>query len=364
MYSLQKKIQYTLIKKDTAVICALITAMHVLLAPVCFYFNYDLLSRYHIYAATLYAIMIMLSKAIPPLFLFTMCDLETLSYPFVITFTVGNDIGSYILPITLLAYLFMILASSEKTKYSTIIPASITIISVFLFYSLDYNFAESTKTISKTFYLLHYTLYSVTSFFTIIFICYVIQKKLFRFKNKTRIKNAYLNYSATHDSLTKILNRRKVTELINDYSTNPEYVNTNFATAIFDIDGFKQINDSYGHNCGDIILRTLSEVITRTLPEHTVFARWGGEEFLILFAGNTENAKSILEDIRARIQEYSFRYSNKAIKITITIGLSDTDKSYNFSKMLIQADKNLIKGKQNGKNQVVTSDMQEVNNEA
>ena len=355
MYSINKKIQYLLIRKDTAVICGLIAVLHAVLAPVCFYYNYDLLCRYHIYAVVLYSIMIMLSKAIPPLFLFTMCDLETVAYPFVITLSIGNDIGSYIMPITLLAYLFMILASSKKAKYSTVLPSALTLISVFAIYSLNYTFAESTKTISKTFYLLHYALYSVSSFITILFICYVIQKKLFRFRNKTRVKNAYLNYSATHDSLTKILNRRKVMELINDYSTNPDYANTSFATAIFDIDNFKKINDSYGHNCGDIILRTLSEVITRSLPEHTVFARWGGEEFLILFAGIAEDAEQILEDIRTRVQEYSFRYSNKAIKITITIGLSEVDKPYNFSKMLIQADKNLIKGKQSGKNRVVSS---------
>ena len=94
--------------------------------------------------------------------------------------------------------------------------------------------------------------------------------------------------------------------------------------------------------------------ISLDIPENTIFARWGGEEFLIIFVGNTEIAEEALETIRSRVQDYSFRYFNKAIKLTITLGLSHPDKSFNFSKMLIEADKNLMKGKQTGKNRVVS----------
>ncbi|MBR5933001.1 MAG: GGDEF domain-containing protein [Treponema sp.] len=353
MYSLRKKIQYTLIKKDSSALCTLIALLHFVLAPICFYYEYDFLACYHIYATILYLVMVILSRAIPPLFLFTMSDIETISYCILLTVKLGNNVGSYLLPLTMLTYLYMLVISSRRSKYATVLPTFLTLLTIVSVLVSDYRNADAFQLIPKNFYLLHYIIYCVFSFFAIAFICYIISKKVARFKNKTRVKTAYLNYSATHDSLTKILNRRKLSDILNDYTRNQEYASTSFSTAIFDIDNFKIINDTYGHNCGDIILRNLADLVTRSLPEHTVFARWGGEEFIILFVGITGAAKSTLEELRMRVQEHSFRYANKPIKITITIGLSKADKSYNFSKMLIQADKNLIKGKQSGKNRVV-----------
>lgn len=265
----------------------------------------------------------------------------------------GSDAGGYILPMTLLTYLFMIVISSKKETYSTILPTTITIIVILVLQFLNFHPGPDAVPFTKQFYLFHYSVYSITSILTICFICYVIQKKFYRFREKTRIKTAYLNYSATHDSLTKVLNRRHVSELINNYSSNPKYADTIFSTAIFDIDNFKKINDTYGYNCGDAILKLLADLIHRSLPENTVFARWGGEEFLILFIGTSNDAYQVLDQLRERVEDNSFRYFNKAIKITITIGLSEAEKSYNFQKMLIDADNNLLIGKRTGKNKIV-----------
>lgn len=359
MYNLRKRIQYLFIRKDTSVLCSLVAIMHLIISPVCFYYHFDFLSRYHTYAAILYIVMIMLSKAIPPLFLFTMCDLESIAYCFIVSLMYGNDAGSYILPMTLLTYLFMIVISSKKESYSTIIPTTLTIIVVIVLQLLNFYPSKTENFFSKDFYLFHYMVYSITSILTICFICYVIQKKFYRFREKTRVKTAYLNYSATHDSLTKALNRRHVSEMINHYTSSAEYADTIFTTAIFDIDNFKKINDTYGHNCGDVILKLLADLIHRSLPENTVFARWGGEEFIILFIGTSNNAYQILNELRERIEDNSFKYFNKAIKITITIGLSSSEKSYNFQKMLIDADNNLLIGKRTGKNKIVTGESEQ-----
>lgn len=359
MYNLRKRIQYLFIRKDTSVLCALISALHMIMSPVCFYYHLDFLSRYHTYCSILYVIMIMMSKAIPPLFLFTMADLESIAYCFIVTIMHGNNAGAYILPMTLLTYLFMIVISSKKETYSTILPTTITIIVVLILQILNFYPSKNAVSFPKSFYLFHYTTYSITSVLTICFICYVIQKKFYRFREKTRIKTAYLNYSATHDSLTKALNRRHVSEIISNYTSSAEYADTIFTTAIFDIDNFKKINDTYGHNCGDVILKLLADLIHRSLPENTVFARWGGEEFLILFIGTSNDAYQILNELRERIEDNSFRYFNKAIKITITIGLSSSEKSYNFQKMLIDADNNLLIGKRTGKNKIVRGESEQ-----
>lgn len=354
MYNLKRKLQYILIKKDTSVLCSIICLMHMILAPICFYFNYDFLSRYHIYTTILYIIMIMLSKAIPELFLFAMSYLETIAYSIILVVLYGNDAGSYTITLTLLAYFFMLSISSKKYTFNTISPALLTLAEILIIQFADFHPKATTELFTRSFYLIHYSFFAAISIFTIIFISYVIQTKFYRFHEKTKIKTEYLHYSATHDALTKIYNRRRATEILNNYATKPEYTNTLFAASIFDIDNFKKLNDSFGHDCGDAVLRTIADLILRSLPDNTIFARWGGEEFLILFVDNTDTAAETLENMRSRVQDYSFKYFNKAIKLTITIGLSHADKSFNFSKMLIEADENLMKGKQSGKNCVIT----------
>lgn len=356
MSNIKQKINYVLVKKDTNVLCAIICLMHLVLAPFCFIERLDLLCKYHIHAAILYLITIILSKCVPSVFLFFFAYIETIIYSFLITIKFGDDAGSYILTLTLLAYLFMIVITAKNSSKYTVYPAIFTIILIFAIQIIDFKPVAVEQPLTPSFYLLHYCVYSGTSLLTIIFIAYVIQTKFYRFHEKTKVKTAHLHFSATHDALTKIYNRRRVSEIMNDYATKPEYADTIFATCIFDVDNFKKLNDSFGHDCGDAVLKTISNIILRALPEKTVFARWGGEEFLIIFAGNTEIAEETLEMIRSRVQDYSFIYFNKAIKLTITLGLSNPNRSVHFQQMLIEADKNLIKGKQSGKNCIVKGD--------
>lgn len=353
MTDIKRKIKYLLIKKDTSVLCSLICVMHIVLAPLCFASKLDFLSCYHVAIAVLYIVTIILSQGIPQVFLFGFCFLETAVYSILTTLIHGNDAGSYILTLTLLAYLFMLSISSRKSAKFSMIPAILTIIFVFTLQAVDFRYNPNKVHFTNDFYMLHYCILAGTSLLTIIYIAYVIKTKFFRFREKTKVKTAYLNYSATHDALTKIYNRRRASEILTNYSTKSEYTNTVFSICIFDIDNFKKINDRFGHDCGDAVLKSISALVLRSLPDNTMFARWGGEEFLILFIGNTDTAEESLELIRSRVEEYSFKYFNKAIKLTITLGLSKPDKSFNFSKMLIEADENLMRGKQSGKNQVV-----------
>lgn len=354
MSNLRRKITYILIKKDTSVLCSLICIMHLILAPLCFSQGLDKLSFYHVTVSVLYIVAILLSGAIPAIFLFRLTFFETIFYSILVTVLHGDDCGAYILTLTLLAFLFMLSISSRHEGKLTVVPAFLTIALIFVIQFFDFNVDSSKVRFPDEFYLTHYCTIAGTSIITIIYIAYVIRTKFFRFREKTKSKSEFLHYSATHDALTKIYNRRKATDILAKYATKSEFSNTIFSVCIFDIDDFKKINDRFGHDCGDAVLKSISSLILRSLPENTVFARWGGEEFLILFVGNTDIAEETLELLRSRVQDYSFKYSDKAIKLTITLGLSKPDKSFNFSKLLIEADENLMQGKQNGKNRVVS----------
>lgn len=121
--------------------------------------------------------------------------------------------------------------------------------------------------------------------------------------------------------------------------------------AILDIDDFKKVNDTYGHNCGDYILGQVS-VITRKICTDQVVCRWGGEEFIILSA--KKGCKTdILETLRKSISEEEFRFEGNVIKITVTIGAARYDSSLTNDGWISAADSNLYFGKTHGKNRVV-----------
>ena len=187
-----RKIQYLLIKKDTCVLCSLICAMHIILAPLCFSQKFDTLSCYHITVAVLYIIAIILSSAIPAIFLFTLCYIETIAYSILTLILHGSDAGSYILTLTLLAYLFMISIISRRTAKYTLFPATLTLILILSIQTFDFKVTTNVTPFTNDFYLIHYSVIAGTSIITIIYIAYVIRTKFFRFREKTKINNSTL----------------------------------------------------------------------------------------------------------------------------------------------------------------------------
>jgi diguanylate cyclase (GGDEF)-like protein len=122
---------------------------------------------------------------------------------------------------------------------------------------------------------------------------------------------------------------------------------------MIDIDFFKKVNDTYGHNVGDEILKEFSSTIKNELRTTDIFARWGGEEFIILFINtNINQAKIVSEKIRMVIEKNQFI---KNINITCSIGLSQyqNSKKETINSFIQKADDALYKAKQTGRNQVI-----------
>jgi Amt family ammonium transporter len=149
------------------------------------------------------------------------------------------------------------------------------------------------------------------------------------------------------DPLTKIMNRRSLLEKIK--GRNP-FSNT-MACAIIDIDFFKKINDTYGHNVGDSVLQELTRLICLHIRNNDLFARWGGEEFLLILHTNNPNfAQSAAEKLRHIIEKHSFLHVGK---ITVSIGVSlPKDSSISFDELFEKADKALYEAKNLGRNRV------------
>lgn len=121
--------------------------------------------------------------------------------------------------------------------------------------------------------------------------------------------------------------------------------------ALLDIDDFKKINDTHGHNCGDYILHSIADLALQTC-EDCIVCRWGGEEFIILSDKPGYDMEQ-LEVLRKMIESNVFRFEEKELHITVTIGVKEYDSTLNHDAWISAADVRLYYGKRHGKNQVV-----------
>ena len=159
---------------------------------------------------------------------------------------------------------------------------------------------------------------------------------------------------ANRDFLTGLYNRRYFFENMNNYIEEIADISEKYAVAMIDIDHFKNVNDTFGHDTGDKAIIHLSEILTSTTNYRDMVARFGGEEFCVVLKNiNIHSANDILERLREEV-EHSITYSQsgEAVKFTISIGavMSSEDS---LEDTIDSADMMLYKAKQNGRNQVI-----------
>jgi diguanylate cyclase (GGDEF)-like protein len=159
---------------------------------------------------------------------------------------------------------------------------------------------------------------------------------------------------ANRDYLTGLYNRRYFFENMQEYLENSQDSNEKFAVAMIDIDHFKQVNDTYGHDIGDKVIISLSEILRTSTNHRDLVSRFGGEEFcLVLKNINRYSAIDILERIRKDVE--AFRYETpkgEVIKFTISIGATMQNED-GLDESINQADLLLYQAKKNGRNQVI-----------
>ncbi|WP_169764317.1 GGDEF domain-containing protein [Campylobacter mucosalis] len=155
------------------------------------------------------------------------------------------------------------------------------------------------------------------------------------------------------DPLTKLQNRNALNAFVKE-NLNDE---RDFAVVICDIDDFKRINDTYGHNAGDKVLINIAEIFKNIFRKDDFVCRWGGEEFLIILCDSTnQKALSVLERVRNSINSSHILYEDTQISVTMTYGVScyeKTKEQKDIYTMIKEADERLYKGKRSGKNCIV-----------
>ncbi|MDZ7832401.1 MAG: sensor domain-containing diguanylate cyclase [Desulfobacterales bacterium] len=177
------------------------------------------------------------------------------------------------------------------------------------------------------------------------------ERALFQKNQELEAKNQVLERLSQTDYLTGLLNRRKINEALEkEYQRTMRYAAT-FSIIIFDIDWFKSINDTYGHDAGDQVLKEVADIVSSMLRATDRLARWGGEEFLILCPEtNLEGAATIAQKIQAAIGENRFSVPRK---VTISAGACEYRSELSLENLLVEADRKLYEAKFRGRNQVV-----------
>lgn len=156
------------------------------------------------------------------------------------------------------------------------------------------------------------------------------------------------------DTLTELKNRRFADKRLKQTQINANTFGNNFVIGIGDIDFFKSVNDTFGHECGDIVLKHIADILKNHMLEKGFVARWGGEEFLFLYDDtDLKTAYEETEKLLNEIRTMSMEYDGQLIHVTMTFGLAEGGVNTNIHHLLQVADAKLYEGKSSGRNRII-----------
>jgi two-component system cell cycle response regulator len=186
---------------------------------------------------------------------------------------------------------------------------------------------------------------------------YLVKSIIDLVKNEERliIEKSIIDKLSKTDALTGMYNHRTFHEYLDTLLTQYNSSNIEIQLAIIDIDNFKQVNDTYGHWSGDIVLKEVASIIQKTITADDFAARYGGEEFGVIFIGkNEEDTLKILENIREIVSKKGFSELNDK-SVTVSIGIHNYLDTNSKEVIFRCADTALYKAKTSGKNKIVCS---------
>ncbi len=195
------------------------------------------------------------------------------------------------------------------------------------------------------------SLVTIAVFGAMLFIFYTFVKTDKEYLTKQNYRLTELAYM---DSLTQLLNRRAMKLRLESALDIKKVCQQEFVIAIADVDDFKQINDNFGHDCGDIVLKAVVDIIKENVRSTDYVSRWGGDEILILFnQSSISGAMSTIERIHNEVCETKVNYNGEKIPVSLTIGVCGSENYYMYQDVILEADRRLNDGKQRGKHCII-----------
>ena len=288
------------------------------------------------------------------LFVFALC--EILFHSVLATLLCGWDWGFMLYTIGLVSLTFYMCFTLDRVKNELKLSLALSF-AIYMIYFFTLAISRHTnpvyEEIDEHVKVSTYYFNTFLSFFFILFVSVLFSMEVRYMKRNLEKENATLTEDANSDPLTGLNNRRSMNGILKEKLKEAQTSGEPFSLLMIDIDSFKAVNDTYGHQMGDEVLVGLAKILKEQVRESDVVCRWGGEEMLILIHNKSEAAEACAERIRLATANHLFKGKNIAIRITITIGLATYQEGLSLRELIECADRRLYYGKEHGKNQVV-----------
>ncbi len=327
--------------------------VHAILIPVFFTLGVTTLAFTNIVSVALYLGGISIGRRAQTDIAFALGAIEILGHSALAVLNLGWQGGFqyYIFLVAILVFLH----PSERTSLKALAAALVYLLFVSLSYQAQVT-APLTPVAAEV--LRVFEAFNVsTFFFLIVFLAFLYHKAAGRAEAKLQSANQTLDRLARLDELTGLANRRAMIaaldQAVRDFAVDSRV----FSVVICDVDGFKLINDQFGHTLGDEALRRTAEVLRAAVREQDLVARWGGEEFLMLLpATDIAAAEHVAERVRRQILAAEVRVAHASPVLTLTFGVAAHTVGATIEETVASADRALYAGKSTGKNRVVRAD--------
>lgn len=332
-----------------------IASVHVFLLVVFFIFRIMPLFYFNIFSVLTYTFCfwLMWGEREHYLAIYFITYMEVLLHSFAASICLGWQFGfaQYIIAIIPVGFYICYTLEIKRHKFTIATISAIFAAGAFLACKFISFFGEPVVILDNI--VLELALYVFNSFCAFAFL--IIFSLVFIFEirlssNQLKHQNAILDKLASTDPLTGLYNRRSM----DIFLSQAVETDSNFALIMCDIDDFKKVNDTYGHDFGDVVLKGVAGITTDQVKGQGYVCRWGGEEILILLNNASEESSfRVAENIRRNVANRVFDLNEKWIHCSLTLGIALHNNNEAVEDTITRADYNLYCGKRNGKNAVV-----------
>ena len=290
--------------------------------------------------------------------IFFSCVVEIMFHAVVASILLGWDWGFMTYTIALIPVSFYLAYTLPQFKYRISVPASVSlgVISCYILVRAHCGRVEPVydpEQFSDALVVSFYYVNTMVTFVMMLIFSILFAMEIRYMQRKLEQENDKLAEIANYDPLTKLLNRRSMNMHISKALEQVADQKSTFCLVLVDIDDFKKVNDTYGHDCGDEVLIFVSEIVRDFVGNAGKVCRWGGEEILLLLHSDMNQAKDMAERVCRNIANNEICYQDQKIQVTVTLGIARYDEGLSIKDMLKKADERLYWGKNHGKNQVV-----------
>ena len=338
----------------------LILCTHILIMIFSFITGCYILGYFNIASVALYIMsFLIISSGYQRSFIY-LVEVEVVAHSFVASILFSDDAGFNLYLFILIPTIFVVLFITREPHY-LLKGTLLGIANLILFIALSLNSKHNTglydSTLSDRGLSILFIFNAVLCFAFLIILLIILMNAMRTYINIASKTNTELDTEANHDLLTGLYNRRPLEKEMENRIRLASSGDIRFSILMCDIDNFKRVNDTYGHDNGDLVLKDVADILRSNTRPGDFLCRWGGEEFVVILQNaDITRATLVAQRIRANVENFSFILKDTTIRMTITIGVSEYSEGKTATDMYRESDERMYRGKLNGRNRIVASD--------